>query len=90
VRSRRRRGLYVNKEIFPQILPTYTGVLRDADQGMGYELNLITTAQRCEVSTRSIPVIMGGTACVKWLSEKVGLPFAFRRAKRISEMPIVL
>lgn len=76
-------ALYVKKEVFPRILPTYTGVFSDADHGMGEELNLMTTAQRYEVSTRSIPVIMGGTACVKWLSEEVGLPFAFRRYRRL-------
>jgi L-cysteine/cystine lyase len=76
-------ALYVNKEVFPQILPTYSGVFSDADHGMGKELNLMTTAQRYEVSTRPIPVIMGGTACVRWLCEGVGLSFIFNRCRKL-------
>ncbi len=31
------------------------------------------------MSTRPLPVILGGTACLRWLGEEVGWPYIFRR-----------
>ena len=72
-------ALYVRKEVFPRILPTYSGVFTDAQHGMSGKLDLMDTAQRYEVSTRPIPVIMGGTAALKWFAEDVGWPFVYER-----------
>ena len=72
-------ALYVRKEVFPRVLPTYSGVFTDAQHGMSGRLDLMDTAQRYEVSTRPIPVIMGGTAALKWFSESLGWPFVFER-----------
>ena len=72
-------ALYVNRDIFDRVLPTYAGVFSDAEHGMGGALALMPTAQRYEVSTRPIPVIMGGTAALRWLADEVGWPFVYDR-----------
>ena len=72
-------ALYVNRAVFDRILPTYAGVFSDAEHGMSGALALMPTAQRYEVSTRPIPVIMGGTAALRWLADEVGWPFVFER-----------
>lgn len=75
--------LYVRKEVQSEIRPTYTGVFSASGHGVAGELKLMETAQRYEVSTRPLPVIMGGTAAVKWIREEVGLPYVFDRVKRL-------
>ncbi|MDE2764909.1 MAG: aminotransferase class V-fold PLP-dependent enzyme, partial [Chloroflexota bacterium] len=72
-------ALYVNRAVFDRVLPTYAGVFTDAEHGMSGALALMPTAQRYEVSTRPIPVIMGGTAALRWLADEVGWPFVFER-----------
>ena len=74
-------ALYVNKEVFPKILPTYSGVFTDSEHGMSGKLVLMETAQRYEVSTRPIPIIMGGTAAIKWLKDEVGWDFIYRKSR---------
>ena len=72
-------ALYVNRAVFDRVLPTYAGVFTDAEHGMSGALALMPTAQRYEVSTRPIPVIMGGTAALRWLADDVGWDFVFER-----------
>ncbi|MBI3979219.1 MAG: aminotransferase class V-fold PLP-dependent enzyme [Chloroflexi bacterium] len=72
-------ALYIRKGVFPRVLPTYSGVFTDARHGMSGRLDLMDTAQRYEVSTRPIPVIMGGTAALKWFAESVGWTFVYER-----------
>lgn len=74
-------ALYVDKEVFTQILPTYSGVFTDAEHGMSGKLVLMDTAQRYEVSTRPIPVIMGGTAAVEWFTDEVGWDFVYKQSR---------
>ena len=65
--------------MFDRILPTYSGVFTDAEHGMSGKLVLMDTAQRYEVSTRPIPVIMGGTAALKWFADELGWAFVYDR-----------
>ncbi len=71
--------LYVDRDVIPRVKPTYSGVFTDSGHGMGGELALWGTAQRYEVSTRPLPVISGGTAAVRWLTEEVGWSYIFER-----------
>ena len=50
---------------------------------MGDGVTLMETAQRYEVSTRPLPVILGGTACLRWLGEKVGWQYVFERCREL-------
>ncbi len=70
-------ALFVRKSVFDRILPTYSGVFSDAEHGGSGRLVYMDTAQRYEVSTRPIPVIMGATAALRWITDDVGLDFAF-------------
>ena len=74
-------ALYVREEALSHIHPTYTGVFSASGHGMGEGLVLMETAQRFEVSTRPLPVILGGTACLRWLGEKVGWPYVYGRCR---------
>jgi L-cysteine/cystine lyase len=74
-------ALYVRKSVFDRILPTYSGVFSDAEHGMSGKLVYMDTAQRYEVSTRPIPVIMGGTAALRWVAEEVGWDFVYSRTE---------
>ncbi|MFH1179888.1 MAG: aminotransferase class V-fold PLP-dependent enzyme, partial [Candidatus Bathyarchaeota archaeon] len=65
-------ALYVSKKAQELIHPTYSGVFTDQHHGSG-ELQPMPSAQKYEVSTRALPVIMGGTAATKWIMDKVGL-----------------
>ena len=76
-------ALYVSKEALGKIDATYTGVFSDSEHGMAEELMLMDTAQRYEVSTRPLPVIDGGTACLEWIQEEVGLPTIFERNRKL-------
>lgn len=76
-------ALYVRKEAFSRILPTYSGVFTDAHHGMAGKLDLMDTGQRYEVSTRPIPVIMGGTAALRWFSESLGWDFVYERLRSL-------
>jgi len=76
-------ALYVRKEALSRIQPTYTGVFSASGHGMGDEVTLMETAQRYEVSTRPLPVILGGTACLRWLGEKVGWPYVYGRCRAL-------
>jgi L-cysteine/cystine lyase len=67
-------ALYVSEKALGKIDATYTGVFSDSEHGMAEELMLMDTAQRYEVSTRPLPVIEGGTACLEWIQEEVGIP----------------
>jgi L-cysteine/cystine lyase len=75
--------LFVRKEVQSEIHPTYTGVFSASGHGMTGELTLMETAQKYEVSTRPLPVIMGGTAAVRWVRGEVDLPYIFDRVKRL-------
>ncbi len=74
-------ALFVRKSAFDRILPTYSGVFSDAQHGMSGQLVYMDTAQRYEVSTRPIPVIMGGTAALRWITNDAGLDFVFQRTE---------
>jgi L-cysteine/cystine lyase len=76
-------ALYVREEVLSRIHPTYTGVFSASGHGMGDGVTLMETAQRYEVSTRPLPVILGGTACLRWLGEKVGWPYVFGRCREL-------
>ena len=76
-------ALYVSEEALGKIDATYTGVFSDSEHGMAEELMLMDTAQRYEVSTRPLPVIDGGTACLEWIQEEVGLPNIFERSRKL-------
>jgi L-cysteine/cystine lyase len=75
-------ALYVNKDIISKVLPTYSGVFSDTKHG-SEELSLYHTAQRYEVSTRPLPVIMGGTAAVKWIENEVGLEYIYQKSRKL-------
>jgi L-cysteine/cystine lyase len=72
-------ALYMSEEAMSRIHPTYTGVFSASGHGVGEGVTLMETAQRYEVSTRPLPVILGGTACLRWLGEEVGWPYVFGR-----------
>ncbi|NQT07779.1 aminotransferase class V-fold PLP-dependent enzyme [Candidatus Bathyarchaeota archaeon] len=76
-------ALYVREEVLSRIHPTYTGVFSASGHGMGGEVALMETAQRYEVSTRPLPVILGGTASLRWLGEQVGWPYVFGRCREL-------
>jgi L-cysteine/cystine lyase len=76
-------ALYVREEALSHIHPTYTGVFSASGHGMGDGVTLMETAQRYEVSTRPLPVILGGTACLRWLGEEVGWPYVFGRCREL-------
>jgi len=75
-------GLYVNRDVFDVIHPTFSGVFTDAAHGSG-ELRPVDSAQRYEVSTRALPVIQGGAAAVKWLTEEVGLKYIYVKSEKL-------
>ena len=72
-------ALFVRKSVFDRILPTYAGVFSDAAHGGSGKLVYMDTAQRYEVSTRPIPVIMGATAALRWIADDVGWDFVYQR-----------
>src|SRR5262249_52902290 len=74
-------ALYVRRSILERILPTYSGVFSDAQHGMSGKLVYMDTAQRYEVSTRPIPVILGGTAALHWVANDVGWDFVYSRTE---------
>lgn len=76
-------ALYVNKKAMQQILPTFTGIFSDAHHGSHEEFVPMTDAQRYEVSTRPLPVIMGGTAATHWVRKNVGLKYILRRCRKL-------
>ena len=76
-------ALYVKSEALSLIHPTYTGVFSASGHGMGDGVTLMETAQRYEVSTRPLPVILGGTACLRWLGEEVEWPYVFGRCREL-------
>ena len=65
-------ALYVSMKAQESIHPTYSGVFTDQRHGSG-ELQPMPTAQKYEVSTRPLPVIVGGTAATKWIMDDVGV-----------------
>jgi len=75
-------ALYVKREVFDCVHPTFTGVFSDAKHGAS-SLEPADSAQRYEVSTRPLPVIQGGTAAVRWIMDSVGLHFIIDRTRRL-------
>lgn len=65
-------ALYVSLKAQEVIHPTYSGVFTDQHHGSG-ELQPMPSAQKYEVSTRALPVIVGGTAATRWIMEDVRL-----------------
>ena len=65
-------ALYVSLKAQDLIHPTYSGVFTDQHHGSG-ELQPMPSAQKYEVSTRALPVIVGGTAATRWIMDDVGL-----------------
>jgi L-cysteine/cystine lyase len=76
-------ALYIKNEVMEYIQPTFTEVFSDAHHGSQEEFIPATTAQRYEVSTRPLPVIMGGTAATHWVRESVGLDYIQRRCRSL-------
>jgi L-cysteine/cystine lyase len=76
-------ALYVNGMVLQEVMTTYAGVFSDSEHGMGEGLRLMDTAQRYEVSTRPIPVIKGGTACLNWFMDEVGLNYVYQRCRSL-------
>jgi L-cysteine/cystine lyase len=74
-------ALYVRASVLDRFEPTYAGVFSDAEHGMSGSLIYCGTAQRFEVSTRSMPVIMGGTAALRWMANDVGWDFVHGRTR---------
>jgi L-cysteine/cystine lyase len=76
-------AIYIKKEAMEYIQPTFTGVFSDAYHGSQEEFIPSTTAQRYEISTRPLPVIMGGTAATRWMRESVGLDYIQERCRKL-------
>jgi len=87
-------ALYVTEEAQEVIHPTYSGVFTDQHHGSG-ELDPMPSGQKYEVSTRPLPVIVGGSAATKWIMDEVGLDWIIEHTTKLysklwdslSEMP---
>jgi len=78
-------ALYVSEKVLSRIHPTFSGLFSDAGHGMAPELQILPTGQRFEISTRAVPIFMGGTACLRWFHDQVGWEFAFKRIRKNRE-----
>jgi len=75
-------ALYVSEKAQEQIHPTYSGVFTDQHHGSG-KLQPMPSAQKYEVSTRPLPVIMGGTAATRWIMDDVGLDWIIEHTSKL-------
>jgi L-cysteine/cystine lyase len=77
-------ALYINKDAFSYISPTYVGMMSIKHEE-GVEWELCESAQRFEHGGRSIAAIAGQEAALKWLEETVGHRWMFERIASLSE-----
>ena len=75
-------ALYVSEEAQERIHPTYSGVFTDQHHGSG-GLQPMSSAQKYEVSTRPLPVIVGGTAATRWIMDDVGLDWIIEHTSKL-------
>jgi L-cysteine/cystine lyase len=75
-------ALFVSKQAQELIHPTYSGVFTDQHHGSG-ELDPMTSAQKYEVSTRPLPVVVGGTAATRWIMDDVGLDWIIEHTTKL-------
>jgi L-cysteine/cystine lyase len=72
-------ALYVRRDRWETIAPTYVGVYSDVQHGLGGGLNLQPNARRFEGSTRNYPNLVGQEAGILWLEGEVDFPWAMER-----------
>ena len=75
-------ALFVSEKAQDLIHPTYSGVFTDQHHGSG-ELQLMPSAQKYEVSTRPLPVIVGGTAATRWIMDDVELDWIIEHTSKL-------
>ena len=75
-------ALFVSEKAQDLIHPTYSGVFTDQHHGSG-ELQPMPSAQKYEVSTRPLPVIVGGTAATRWIMDDVGLDWIIEHTSKL-------
>ena len=75
-------ALFVSEKAQNLIHPTYSGVFTDQHHGSG-ELQSMPSAQKYEVSTRPLPVIVGGTAATRWIMDDVGLDWIIEHTSKL-------
>ena len=75
-------ALFVSEKAQDLIHPTYSGVFTDQHHGSG-ELQPMLSAQKYEVSTRPLPVIVGGTAATRWIMDDVGLDWIIEHTSKL-------
>lgn len=81
-------ALYVRKELWGEVLPTWTGFL-SIFPGMHYDLTgefmLSPDARRYEIGSVFRPGLHGMQASLQWLEEEVGWDWAFARIATLAE-----
>ena len=75
-------ALFVSEKAQDMIHPTYSGVFTDQHHGSG-ELQPMPSAQKYEVSTRPLPVIVGGTTATRWIMDDVGLDWIIEHTSKL-------
>ena len=76
-------ALYVRKDAFSYVSPTYVGPWSIKHEE-GLEWELLESAQRFEVGGRQTAAIAGQAAVLKWLEETVGYQWLFERVASLS------
>jgi L-cysteine/cystine lyase len=81
-------ALYVRKDLWGEVLPTWTGFL-SVYPGMNYDLTgefmLAPDARRYEVGSIFRPGLYGMQASLQWLEEEVGWGWAFSRIGALAQ-----
>jgi len=75
-------ALFVSEKAQELIHPTYSGVFTDQHHGSG-DLQPMSSAQKYEVSTRPLPVVVGGTAATRWIMDDVGLDWIIEHTTKL-------
>jgi L-cysteine/cystine lyase len=76
-------ALYIRREAFGYIAPTYVGVMSIKHEE-GKEWELLESAQRFEQGGRQTAALAGQVAVLKWLEETVGYQWLFERIESLS------
>lgn len=80
-------ALFIREDSQHRVSPVFAGVCSTtlltakAPTAPSEGFQLLDTAERYEVSTRSIEAYVGGAGALRWLSDEVGLQFAFARTR---------
>lgn len=86
-------ALYVRKDLWGEVLPTWTGFL-SVYPGMNYDLTgefmLAPDARRYEVGSIFRPGLYGMQASLQWLEEEVGWGWAFSRIGALAQEAVGL